>query len=63
MQRASKVIEGLLSDPYTYKELAGKFKGIRSARFGDHRIIYSINETRKQIVLLVIEARGSVYNR
>ncbi len=30
-ERAQKVIEELVVDPYSYKELAGKFKEIRSA--------------------------------
>ena len=51
------------SDPYSFKELWGRFRGLRSARFGDHRIIYSIVEERRQIVLLAVEPRGSAYER
>ncbi|MFI5419998.1 MAG: type II toxin-antitoxin system RelE/ParE family toxin [Nitrososphaerales archaeon] len=61
--RAEKVVEQLISDPYSFKELAGKFKSLRSARFGDHRIIYSVNERAKEIILLAIEPRSSVYER
>ncbi len=56
-------INELVVDPYSFKELAGKFKEIRSARFGDHRIIYSINESKKEIILLALESRSSVYKR
>lgn len=62
-RRAQQVIRELVVDPYSYKELAGKFKEIRSARFGDHRIIYSVNDAKKEIVLLAVEARSSVYKR
>ena len=50
-------------DPYSFKELAGKFKEIRNARFGDHRINYSINESKNEIILLALESRSSVYKR
>lgn len=39
-ERASRIIRELQSEPYQYKELSGRLKGIRSARFGDHRILY-----------------------
>ncbi|MGI0079739.1 MAG: type II toxin-antitoxin system RelE family toxin [Nitrososphaerales archaeon] len=61
--RAQKVIEELVTDPYSCKELAGRFKDLRSARFGDHRVIYSINETAKEIIFLAVESRSSVYKR
>jgi mRNA-degrading endonuclease RelE of RelBE toxin-antitoxin system len=59
--RAEKVVKQIASDPYSYKELTGRFKELHSARFGDHRIIYSINEPTGEIVLLALEARGTVY--
>ncbi len=61
--RAQRLIQELVLDPYSYKELTGKFREIRSARFGDHRIIYAIDETRKEIVLLALEPRSSIYKR
>lgn len=62
-QRLQRLIEEITADPYTFKELAGKFRQIRSTRFGDHRVIYSVNEIAKEILLLAVEQRGSVYNR
>jgi mRNA-degrading endonuclease RelE of RelBE toxin-antitoxin system len=61
--RAEKIVEELTLDPYSFKELSGRFKGLRSARFGDHRIIYSINGAANEIILLAIEARSNVYKR
>lgn len=38
------IIKEIIEDPYSYKELKGQLKNLRSARFGDFRIIYRINE-------------------
>ena len=61
--RSRKVIDDILRDPYSYRELSGRYNELRSARFGDHRIIYAIRESAKEIVLLAVEARSSVYGR
>lgn len=36
---------------------------MRSARFGGHRIIYTISEEQKEAILLAVESRGSAYER
>lgn len=63
LRRAQRILEEITSDPYSFKELRGRFRDLRSARFGGHRVIYTINEDRKEIVLLSAEARASVYER
>jgi len=55
------VIAQLAQDPYSYKELRGQLKDLRSARFGDFRIIYGINEKQKIVELIAVGHRGSVY--
>jgi mRNA-degrading endonuclease RelE of RelBE toxin-antitoxin system len=61
--RSRQTLEEIASDPYSFKQLKGKFKDLRSARFGKHRIIYTIIESKKEVVLLAVEPRSSVYER
>jgi mRNA-degrading endonuclease RelE of RelBE toxin-antitoxin system len=61
--RSSQTLEEIANDPYSFKELKGKFKNLRSARFGKQRIIYTIIESKKEVVLLAVEPRSSVYER
>lgn len=63
LSRARQTLEDIAKDPRSFKELKGRFKGLRSARFGDHRLIYTVNERRKEIVLLAVEPRGTAYER
>jgi mRNA-degrading endonuclease RelE of RelBE toxin-antitoxin system len=42
-----QTVEEIASDPYSFKQLKGKFKDLRSARFGKHRIIYTIIESKR----------------
>ena len=62
-RRSTDLSKEIASDPHSFKELWGKFRGLRSARFGGHRIIYAIKEDKNQVVLLAVEPRGSVYER
>ncbi len=61
--RARQTLEEIANDPYSFKELRGKFSDLRSARFGTHRVIYAINEREKEVVLLAVEPRGSAYGK
>jgi mRNA-degrading endonuclease RelE of RelBE toxin-antitoxin system len=54
------IIKEIIEDPYSYKELKGQLKNLRSARFGDFRIIYRINE-RQEIVELITVGHSHVY--
>jgi mRNA-degrading endonuclease RelE of RelBE toxin-antitoxin system len=62
-KRNKQTLIDIAADSYSFKELKGKFHGPRSARFGGHRIIYTVLEAEKQVVLLAAEPRGSVYER
>lgn len=61
--RSKHALEEIVNVPYSFKELKGKFRNLRSARFGKHRIIYTIVEPRKEVILLAVEPRRSVYER
>ena len=61
--RSKQALEEIANDPYSFKELKGKFRNLRSARFGKHRIIYTIIESKKEIILLAVEPRRSAYER
>jgi mRNA-degrading endonuclease RelE of RelBE toxin-antitoxin system len=61
--RSKQALEEIANSPYSFKELKGKFRNLRSARFGKHRIIYAIIESKKEVILLVVEPRRSVYER
>ncbi len=63
LDRARKILQEIVVDPYSFKELRGKFRTLRSARFGNHRIIYMINEERNEVILLAVEPRRSAYER
>jgi mRNA-degrading endonuclease RelE of RelBE toxin-antitoxin system len=61
--RSRQTLGEIAYDPYSFKELKGKFRDLRSARFGKHRIIYAIIESNKEVILLAVEPRSSVYER
>jgi mRNA-degrading endonuclease RelE of RelBE toxin-antitoxin system len=63
LERARRTVEEIGNDPYSFKELRGRFRSLRSARFGGYRIIYTIIADRKEVVLLAVEPRGSAYER
>ena len=45
------------------KALVGELAGLFSARRGDYRIIYSIDDTAKIVIVHRIQHRASVYRR
>jgi len=45
--RSKQPLAEIAADPYSFKELWGRFRGLRSARLSDHRIIYTIVESKK----------------
>jgi mRNA-degrading endonuclease RelE of RelBE toxin-antitoxin system len=61
--RSKQTLGEIANDPYSFKELKGKFRNLRSARFGKHRIIYTIVEAKKEVILLAVEPRRSAYER
>jgi len=54
----------LLDNPYRVgKPLRHELEGIRSARRGTFRVLFRIDETHHEVVVLKVETRGSVYRR
>jgi addiction module RelE/StbE family toxin len=60
-ERAWVIIEEIQQDPHVYKSLSGQLSGTRSARAGDLRIIYAVDETEKRVFLLQVGHRERVY--
>ena len=57
-------LELLSKDPLKMpgvKAMAGEWKGYYRLRHGDLRIIYMIDQTRKQIIVSHIGPRGDIY--
>jgi mRNA-degrading endonuclease RelE of RelBE toxin-antitoxin system len=51
-------------NPYRLgKAVAGELAGLFSVRQGDYRIIYSIDDTAKTVIVHRIQHRASVYRR
>jgi mRNA-degrading endonuclease RelE of RelBE toxin-antitoxin system len=60
-ERARKLVDEIQADPYAFKELGGKLKGLRSARFGDYRIVFTVDEKQRAIVLASVRPRERAY--
>ncbi|WP_028661058.1 type II toxin-antitoxin system RelE family toxin [Nocardioides insulae] len=65
---ATAVIEfltgALVEDPRRVgKPLRGDLSGIHSARRGTYRVLYRIDEEQREVVVLRIEHRGTVYRK
>ena len=63
---AAAVIEfltgALISDPRRVgKPLRGDLAGIHSARRGTYRVLYRINDTRREVIVLRIDHRRDAY--
>lgn len=56
-----KKLIALQRDPYEGKKLTGEFVGIRSLRAWPYRILYEINEEKKNIEIHKIAHRQGVY--
>ncbi len=61
-KRALDKIEEIRVSPLSFKELSGPLKGLFSARFGDFRIIYAVDERNQTVNLLKVRSRGRVYS-
>ena len=59
--KAMESIKILTKNPYAGKSLHGKLKGFYSLRIGDYRVIYSINENKKSVILYFIDHRKRIY--
>ena len=61
--RMKKELETLKIDPYPHKRLHGNLKGFFSLRIGKHRVVYTINEKNKQVLLYFLGHRKGIYDR
>jgi len=59
--RIWKLLEQIQEEPHSYKPLSGQLSGMRSARVGDLRVLYIVEENEKRIVLLRVGHRERVY--
>ena len=60
-EQIAKAIMKLKDNPKAGKPLSYNLKGYRSLRIGKWRIIYDIDENKKQIILRSIGHRGKIY--
>jgi mRNA interferase RelE/StbE len=59
--RIWRALEEIQESPYAYKPLGGQLAGTRSARVGNLRVLYIIEEKERRIVLLHAGHRERVY--
>ena len=57
--RVLREIKVLKTNPYAGKPLHGEWKGVRSLRMGNYRVLYQIKG--KTILLLVVGHRKRIY--
>ena len=63
IKKAFDLIEQIIAkNPYSGKELKGKYKGLFSYRFSDYRIICQIKKLQIEILILRIRHRKNVYD-
>lgn len=60
-ERLAAALERLATEPYLGKGLTGSLKGLFSLRIGIYRLLYSIIEGKKQLLLYEFGKRDSVY--
>ncbi len=60
-ERVSRLISDVQESPYLYKSLSGQLSSAKSARVGDIRLVYTIDEKQKLVVLLYVGQRERVY--
>lgn len=60
-RRIDREIRALENDPYLGKRLRGVLEGTLSFRVGDYRVLYSVNESEKHVILLTVGHRSGVY--
>jgi mRNA interferase RelE/StbE len=62
--RIVQAIAGLANDPRPYgcRKLAGR-EAEHRIRIGDYRVVYTINDSAKEVVIKIIADRKEVYRR
>jgi len=63
VKKAFDLISNIIAiDPYSGKELKGRYKGLYSYRFSTYRIVYRIIQKEITILILRIRQRKNVYD-
>lgn len=60
-ERVEEVLLVLMEHPYSGKQLIGNLKGFWSCRVGAYRIIYTIDELRKEVSVQAVGQRKNIY--
>jgi len=60
-RRLDSVLRRLKTDPYLGKALRGELSGKWSLRIGDYRVIYTINEDERTVMLYHVKHRKTAY--
>lgn len=60
-ERIYALIDRILEAPYTYKPLSGELSGTRTARIGNLRVIYAVDEKEKRVNIIYAGHRERVY--
>ena len=60
-QRIISSIEDLPRNPFLGKHLRGELKGMYSLRVGEYRVVYSIDERNRELVVHAAKHRSKVY--
>ncbi len=60
-RRIDSQVKILEDQPYAGKRLRGGLEGSYSLRVGDYRVLYSVIEQEKRVVLLSVGHRKTVY--
>jgi len=60
-ERIYELIDRILDAPYSYKPLSGELLGTRTARTGNLRVIFSVDEKEKRLRIIYAGHRERVY--
>jgi addiction module RelE/StbE family toxin len=60
-EKIVKALHGVEKEPLAGKKLTGQLKGLYTVRAWPYRIVYQVDQTKKQIIILRIAHRQGVY--
>ena len=60
-ERIYDLIDRIQDAPYSYKPLSGELAGTRTARTGNLRVIYVVDEKEKQVRIIHAGHRERIY--
>ena len=62
-ERVKKIVKEILKDPYSGIPLTHSLKGFWRKRIGKYRIIYKIDEKRKEVLFIDFGLRKKIYKK